>query len=96
MVIIWIGVVVIVVFIFIFVYGVFNVYSLVVRKYEVYILKKVEGCKSLCIVMVFDMYFGKLFGVLYLKRFVCYVNEMEFDIILLLGDIIDDYLGVFI
>lgn len=40
--------------------------------------------------MASDMHFGKLSGVSHLKRLVRHVNEMEPDIILLPGDIIDD------
>lgn len=46
--------------------------------------------------MASDMHFGKLSGVAHLKRLVRHVNEMEPDIILLPGDIIDDHPGVFI
>ena len=46
--------------------------------------------------MASDMHFGKLSGVSHLKRLVRHVNEMEPDIILLPGDIIDDHPGVFI
>ncbi|HEE9033823.1 metallophosphoesterase [Bacillus cereus] len=94
--IIWTGAAVLVAFICIFAYGVFNAYSPVVRKYEVHIPKKVEGRKSLRIAMASDMHFGKLSGVSHLKRLVRHVNEMEPDIILLPGDIIDDHPGVFI
>ncbi|PEI98456.1 metallophosphoesterase [Bacillus pseudomycoides] len=94
--IIWTGIVTLIMFLFIFGYGTFNAYSPVVRKYEIHIPKEAKGRKALRIAMASDMHFGKLSGVSHLKRLVHRVNEMEPDIILLPGDIIDDHPGEFI
>ncbi|MBO1581819.1 metallophosphoesterase [Bacillus sp. XF8] len=94
--IIWTGIVTLSMFIFIFGYGTFNAYSPVVRKYEIHIPKEVKGRKTLRIAMASDMHFGKLSGMSHLKRLVHHVNEMNPDIILLPGDIIDDHPGAFI
>ncbi|WP_459500671.1 metallophosphoesterase [Bacillus sp. C1] len=92
----WTGIVTLSLFVFIFSYGTFNAYSPIVRKYEIHISKEGRGRKTLRIAMASDMHFGKLSGVSHLKRLVHHVNEMNPDIILLPGDIIDDHPGEFI
>lgn len=92
----WTGNAALLIMVIIFVYGSYNAYSPIVRKYEIYIPKKMKNRKTLRIAMASDMHFGKLSGLSHLKRLVHHVNKIEPDLILLPGDIIDDHPAQFI
>ena len=77
------------VFIFILLLGTHNAYRPAVSFYSLHIPKKTNR-KTLKIAMASDMHFGGLSGKSHLKRLVHMVNEMEPDLILLPGDIVDD------
>lgn len=79
-----------VIFAIIFGYGLFNAYSPVIRKYEITVPKKNGTRSSLRIAVASDMHFGRLSGVGHLKRLVEKIREINPDLILLPGDIIDD------
>ncbi|RHW41729.1 metallophosphoesterase [Neobacillus notoginsengisoli] len=89
-VIFWTGLLVILAFTAIFAYGTFNAYSPVVRHYSITIPKQAGSRKSLKIAMASDMHFGHLSGLAHLRRLVQKTNELQPDIILLPGDIIED------
>ncbi|WP_088105614.1 metallophosphoesterase [Halalkalibacter urbisdiaboli] len=86
----YVGIIVIIFLLFIFFYGTYNAYNTVVRTYSINIPKKVKKIKKLRIAMASDMHFGLLSGTTHLKRLVKIVNELKPDLILFLGDIIDD------
>ncbi|RXT08188.1 metallophosphoesterase [Ammoniphilus sp. CFH 90114] len=86
----WSGYLTIFIFFMIFAYGTFNAHSPVVRRYDIHIPKKAGPFKQLRIAMASDMHFGTLSGKAHLRRLVKGVNELNPDLILLPGDIIDD------
>lgn len=89
-VIFWAGYVVLFLLVVIFIYGAYQAYSPIVRKYEITISKKSARLKKLDIAMVSDMHFGILSGVGHLKRLVTNIERLQPEMILLVGDIIDD------
>lgn len=92
----WAGAIILLLFTSIFIFGTFNAYSPVVRSYFITIAKKSNHRSNLRIAMASDMHFGVLSGLSHLRRLVKGVNELQPDIILLPGDIIDDDLEPFI
>ncbi|WP_078551537.1 metallophosphoesterase [Bacillus alkalicellulosilyticus] len=88
-VIFWTGVVVLLMLIFIFSIGLYNAYQPIVRSYQFIINKKSER-DSITIAVASDMHFGVLSGKSHLQRLVTKITELQPDLILLPGDIIDD------
>jgi uncharacterized protein len=86
----WAGSTFLVVFAILFLYGTYNAYSPVIRIYSVTIPKQTNQLSKLRIAMASDMHFGHLSGLSHLKRLVKGMNNIQPDIILLPGDIIDD------
>jgi len=84
-----VGSITIVIYITIFSLGSYHAFSPVVRTYNIHIPKKVNR-KTLRIAMASDMHFGGMSGMNHLKRLVKNINDMEPDLILFPGDIIDD------
>lgn len=75
---------------FLIIYGSFNAYSPVVRNYPIVLDKKQGKRASIRIAMASDMHFGTLSGKRHLNRLIREVNKLQPDLILLVGDIIDD------
>ncbi|KAB7669946.1 metallophosphoesterase [Bacillus sp. B1-b2] len=75
---------------FILIYGSFNAYSPIIRTYKLTIAKKHARRPSLKIAMASDMHFGTLSGRKHLNRLVTNINDLQPDLILFPGDIIDD------
>jgi predicted MPP superfamily phosphohydrolase len=71
-------------------YGSFNVYSPVVRTYEIEIENAAFANEKLNIVMAADMHFGHLSGKNHAKQLVEQINALHPDLVLFPGDIIDD------
>jgi len=86
----WIGISFLFILGIIFLVGTYNAYSPVVLKYQVNVPKKAGHYKSLRIAMASDMHFGLLSGRSLLKKLVRIVNDMNADLVLLPGDIVDD------
>ncbi len=61
-----------------------------VRELSVHIPKKVEGMRSLRIVMASDIHLGTIIGKNRLGRVVEMINSMDPDLVLLPGDIVDE------
>jgi predicted MPP superfamily phosphohydrolase len=76
-------------------YGSYQAYSPVVKEYNVHINKKVDGLDQLKIVMASDMHFGLLSGEGHATKMVSLINELQPDLVLLPGDIIDDDLNAY-
>jgi uncharacterized protein len=87
----WIGLGVISFYLFIIIYGSYNAWNPIVRTYEVEVDKKSEE-QDLKIFMVSYLHLGSLVGKNHLERLVDLVNEEKPDIVLIPGDIIDDYI----
>ena len=85
-----VGLITLILFMVIFSIGLFNAYSPVVRKHSITLPRKNGKLSSLRIAVASDMHFGRLSGVSHLKRLVEKVKEIEPELILLPGDIIDD------
>ncbi|MEN2466451.1 metallophosphoesterase [Ornithinibacillus sp. JPR2-1] len=92
----WAGVVTLVLMVSFLGYGIFNAYSPVVKSYEIKIDKGDSSLDSLSIAMAADTHFGLLSGKGHAERFVKEMNNLNADIILLPGDIIDDDLKIFL
>ncbi len=91
----WIGSIVLIIFIVLFSYGTYNAYSPVVKTYTLQIHKPAGKRKNLRIAVASDMHFGTLSGVSHLRRLVRKMKELNPEMILLPGDIIDDDPGPF-
>ncbi|WP_081415839.1 metallophosphoesterase [Peribacillus kribbensis] len=83
-------------FLVLFGLGLFNAYSPVIRKYEIEVKHKNSGRKSIRMAVASDMHFGWLSGAGHARRLVRKVKDLEPDLILLPGDIIDDEPGPFV
>jgi uncharacterized protein len=87
----WIGLTIMGMFLFIIGYGLYNAWSPVVRTYDISINKKSNG-KAMKIMMASDLHLGQIVGEKHLQRLVDIANEVQPDIILIPGDLIDDYI----
>lgn len=94
--IVWIGAFVLLIFFLLFGFGTYYAYSPVVRTYNIVIPKRANGRKHLRIAMASDMHFGNLSGISHLRRLVKELKELNPEIILFPGDIIDDDIEPFI
>jgi uncharacterized protein len=86
----WVGFSTLVLFVLFIAFGTFNTYSPIVRTYSIVIPKNANHLSNLRIAMVSDMHFGNLSGLSHLRRMVKKINELTPDIILFLGDLVDD------
>ncbi|CAH0347656.1 metallophosphoesterase [Bacillus sp. CECT 9360] len=77
-------------FVVIFAYGTYNAYTPVVRSYDIKVDKQVKGADDLRVVMASDMHFGIMSGKSHAKRMVKEIKQLEPDMVLYVGDIIDD------
>ncbi len=91
----WVGLIVVIIFISLFLYGSYNAYSPVIRTYKVHINEH-SRIDSFSIAMASDMHFGHLSGLAHARRLVKEIDQLQPDLILLPGDIIDDDPGAFI
>lgn len=87
-----IGLAVITFFVVALIYGSYNAWNPVVTTYEVAINKQTTE-KELKIVVVSDLHLGGIVGEKHLKRLVAEVDGLHPDMILIPGDIIDDYIA---
>ena len=85
-----VGSVVIGVLIVLFIVGTYNAYSPVVRNLEFTIEGKSDKEKKIRFVVASDFHLGLLSGKNHLARFVELSNEAKPDVILLVGDLVDD------
>ncbi len=78
------------------VYGTYNANNSKVVKYEVNIHKKAGNLEELNIVMVSDIHIGTIIGKSKVDKMVKSINELQPDVVLLGGDIIDNDIEPFI
>ena len=81
---------------FLMIYGTWSGRSPVVTKYNINVDKKVDGGSELKVVMVSDLHLGSLIDNSRLTVMVDKINELQPDIVLMPGDIIDDRIEPFI
>jgi uncharacterized protein len=91
----WIGFTVIGMFLFIFGYGLYHAWTPIVRTYDIQINKNTES-DAIKIMMASDLHLGQIVGEKHLQRLVDIANEVQPDIILIPGDLIDDYIEPYI
>ncbi|WP_053366631.1 metallophosphoesterase [Bacillus sp. FJAT-27245] len=91
----WIGIGVLAFYTIIFVYGSFNAWSPVVRTYDVTIQKPANR-ENMKILMASDFHLGQIVGKNHLDRFVEIALVEKPDMILIPGDLIDDYIAPFL
>ncbi|MGM0903137.1 MAG: metallophosphoesterase [Bacillota bacterium] len=87
----WIGTTIIGMFILILGFGLYNAWSPVVRTYDINISKNTDT-EAVKIMMASDFHLGQIVGEKHLQRFVDIADEVQPDIILIPGDLIDDYI----
>lgn len=76
--------------------GSYNAWTPIKRTYEIKINKKAGSTQQLRIVMASDLHLGNIVGNRHLQKLVSKVNELNPDLILLPGDILDDVIEPFI
>ena len=72
------------------VYGTWNAQRPVVRSYEVTLDRKTSNIETLRIAAVSDIHLGWIVGIDRLQQMVDTVNQLEPDLVLLVGDIVDE------
>ena len=78
------------------VYGTYNATNLKTTRYSIKINKEAGKLKKLNVVMLSDLHLGDIVDKHRLSKMVSKINELEPDIVILAGDIIDDYIEPFI
>ena len=81
---------------FLIIYGTWSGKSPVVNRYNINVDKKVDKVSQLKVVMVSDLHLGSLINNSRLTVMVDRINELQPDIVLMPGDIIDDRIEPFI
>jgi predicted MPP superfamily phosphohydrolase len=74
----------------IFLIGTYNAYTPVVREISIRMAKRDSNLTQLKVVVASDFHLGLLSNKTHLKRFVKKANEEQPDLILLVGDLVDD------
>jgi predicted MPP superfamily phosphohydrolase len=77
-------------------YGTYNASNLKTTKYVMKIDKNAGTVKKLNVVMLSDLHLGDIVNKQRLAKMVSKINELKPDIVILAGDIIDDYIEPFI
>ncbi|MDF2064879.1 metallophosphoesterase [Bacillus sp. Cr_A10] len=85
-----IGWIILFLFVFIFAFGTFNAFTPVVRELSIKLPKKDSKLDKLKVVVASDFHLGLLSNKAHLKRFVKKANEEQPNLILLVGDLVDD------
>jgi len=78
------------------IYGTYNATNLKTTKYSIKIDKDAGELERLNIVMLSDLHLGDIVDKQRLSKMVIEINELKPDIVILAGDIIDDYIEPFI
>jgi predicted MPP superfamily phosphohydrolase len=77
-------------------YGTYNASNLKITKYSMKIDKNAGNLKKLNVVMLSDLHLGDIVNKGRLSKMITGINELNPDIVILAGDIIDDYIEPFI
>ncbi|MBU3190390.1 metallophosphoesterase [Clostridium bowmanii] len=78
------------------IYGTYNATNIKTTKYALKINKDAGQLKKLNIVMLSDLHLGDIVDKQRLSKMVIKINELNADIVILAGDIVDDYIEPFI
>ena len=78
------------------IYGTYNASNIKTTKYTLKIHKDAGSLKKLNIVMLSDLHLGDIVDKQRLSKMVTKINELNPDIVILAGDIVDDYIEPFI
>ncbi|MGH4122537.1 MAG: metallophosphoesterase [Clostridium sp.] len=78
------------------IYGTYNATNLKITNYSIKVSKDAGTLKKLNIVMLSDLHLGDIVDKQRLSKMVIKINELNPDIVILAGDIIDDYIKPFI
>lgn len=76
--------------------GVWNASRPIVRQYTVQVAKQPPGVKELRLAVASDLHLGTIIGKRHLRRLVQRVNELEPDLVLFPGDVLDDSIEPFV
>ncbi|MCM3584150.1 metallophosphoesterase [Mesobacillus maritimus] len=91
----WIGWLIVLFFLAIFIVGSYNAWSPVVRTYDVHI-EKGPPTNEIKVLMASDLHLGQIVGKKHLQRLVDIASETKPDLILIPGDLIDDYIDPYL
>lgn len=86
----WIGSIVFLLFVLSIVVGSYNAFTPVVRELSIKLPKKDSNLEALKVVVASDFHLGLLSNKTHLQRFVKKSNEERPDVVLLVGDLVDD------
>lgn len=75
-------------------YGTWNAYHPITKNYDITITKSGGSLETLQVVMVSDMHLGNLIPNYRLTKFINRINQLEPDLVLLAGDIVDDKIDI--
>jgi predicted MPP superfamily phosphohydrolase len=78
------------------IWGSLNAWSTVIRKHPIRIDKSIGTSAPLTIAVASDLHLGNIVGNRHLKKMVKEMNAMQPDVILLVGDVLDDSIEPFI
>ncbi|MGH4139993.1 metallophosphoesterase [Clostridium sp.] len=78
------------------IYGTYNATNIKTTKYTIKINKDAGSLKKLNIIMLSDLHLGDIVDKQRLSKMVIKINELNPDIVIFAGDIIDDYIEPFI
>jgi uncharacterized protein len=92
----YLGVLILLLLLGILIYGTWNAANIKVAHYNIDIPKKAGDLKELKIAMVSDLHLGTIVDNSRLSKMVQKINELQPDIILMAGDIIDDKVAPFV
>jgi uncharacterized protein len=92
----YLGVLILLLLLGILIYGTWNAANIKVAHYDIDIPKKAGDLKELKIAMVSDLHLGTIVDNSRLSKMVDKINELQPDIILMAGDIIDDKVAPFV
>ncbi|MCX7921906.1 MAG: metallophosphoesterase [Clostridia bacterium] len=80
----------------IMIYGAWNAQNPIVKHYDLTVNKAAGDLKELHVIMASDLHLGSIMNKGRLEKAVGMINELEPDVVLLAGDIIDEDIGPFI
>ncbi|MGZ9584370.1 metallophosphoesterase [Paenibacillus marinisediminis] len=90
------GGIVVIILIAVLLWGSRNAWSTAVRRHSIVIEKEVPKLSKLRVAVASDIHLGNIVGNRHLKRLVNRINEMEPDLVLLPGDVLDDSIEPFL
>lgn len=92
----YLGVLILILMIGILFYGTWNGRNIKVSKYNIDIQKKAGSIEDLKVIMISDLHLGNIINNSRLSEMVEKINELQPDLILIAGDIIDDSIEPFL